>query len=357
LASMFDGGAALRSVFSPSHAPASLLDDSWGDERAAFEADGLATALFAGAEQPFGILGDPLTADFADYVVRGQSPSGGGGGAGSGSGAAAATDPTVPLAQMQFQNLFTPESFDSSGYSNTFVLQPVVPLHISEHGFFPFHILRPTLPIIAPTADPTGPAGVQGGLGDTTVLDVFLHPMKKIKTTIGFGYVAVLPTATHPQLGLGEWKLGPAVVVMTKAVPKWNIGFIYEQPFSLQSNSYQVQMQPVIVRTLPKAWYVGWGDLLWKLDDENGEYDIPINLRVGKVVSVGKHKMNIFVEPYYTPPGLHSGTGGSHRSRRDGDGGGSSWGVKLNVTLLFPEAKLFAPLLSRLNGCGGCYCP
>ena len=36
----------------------------------------------------------------------------------SGAGAAAATDPTVPLSQLQLQNQFIPESFNSTGYSN-----------------------------------------------------------------------------------------------------------------------------------------------------------------------------------------------------------------------------------------------
>ena len=89
------------------------------------------------------------------------------------------------------------------------------------------------------------------------------------------------------------------------------------------------------------------------MDDENGNYDIPLNIAVGKVADVGRHKVNIFVEPWYTPPGLHRGGDGSHRSRIDGNGGGSSWGVKLNVTFLFPKAKLYDPILSRL-GCGGC---
>ena len=48
--------------------------------------------------------------DSEDVIFRGQSGGSGGGGAGAG----AATDPSVPLAQMQFQNVFIPETHDAS---------------------------------------------------------------------------------------------------------------------------------------------------------------------------------------------------------------------------------------------------
>ena len=111
----------------------------------------------------------------SEIVFRGQSQGSGGGG-GGGAGAAAATDPSVPLTQFQFQNTFVPNTYNADGYANTFVIQPVVPLHLNW-DFFPYHIIRPTLPIIAPTADPDGPAGVEGGLGDLTILDIYMHPI------------------------------------------------------------------------------------------------------------------------------------------------------------------------------------
>ena len=90
------------------------------------------------------------------------------------------------------------------------------------------------------------------------------------------------------------------------------------------------------MRTLPDEWYVGWGDLLMKLDDQDGGYDLPISGRIGKVVKFGETPVNIFVQPSYTPEGLRSGPGGAE------------WAIKLNVTLLFPGADLKAPILSRL---------
>lgn len=268
--------------------------------------------------------------EFNNHVVRGQGSDETDGG---GSGASAATDPSVPLTQMQFQNVFVPNTHDAGGYSNQFILQPVIPINLNSE-FFPYHIVRPTLPIVAPSPDPDGPAGVQGGLGDLTVLDVYVHPMEHVKTNVGAGYVTRLPTATNSQLGLREWQLGPAVFAVTKAVPKWNLGAVVQTPLSLDSDSYSVEVQPIAVRLLPNNWYVGWGDLLWRLDDRNGNYDIPLSARLGRVVEFHQHKLNVFVEPFYTPDGLRKGPA-------------SEWGVKLNVTLLLPDVKI-GPL------CGSC---
>ncbi len=277
----------------------------------------------------------PQLVGFPDLVVRGQN-GGGASGGGSGAGAAAATDPSAILTQLQIQNVFTPETYDAGGYSNTLILQPVLPFPVAMPGLkdiFPAHIMRPTLPIIAPTADPDGAAGVQGGLGDLTLLDAFVHPVEGFGTVI-LGYTAILPTSTDRQLGLGEWQLGPAVGVLYKQIPKTLLGVIYQQPFSFESNAQQVLIQPVIVRHLPNEWYIRWGELNFVFNTETGDYNIPLNIAIGKVLKVGNQPINIFVEPFYTPEDLRNGPG-------------SQWGVKLNVTFLFPDKK-FGPLLGGL---------
>lgn len=258
-------------------------------------------------------------------------------GEGGGAGAAQATDPTAPLTQLQFQNIMAFESFDGSGYANAAVVQPVLPFPVAMPGFkelFSSHIVRPTLPFPAPTADPDGPLGVQGGMGDLTVLDVYLREVEGFGT-MGLGYTLLAPTSTHPQLGLGEWQFGPSAVVVYKEIPKTLLGFIYQQPFSLESDAQAVNLSVIAVRQLPDQWYVRWGEIFWKFNTETGDYNIPLQVAVGKVTKLGNHPVNLFVEPFYTPDELHSGTGGDQ------------WGVKLNCTFLFPEKKL-NPLLGFL---------
>jgi hypothetical protein len=269
------------------------------------------------------------------FAEPGQT-GGGAAGGGAKAGAADATDPSAILTQFQMQNVFTAETYDASGYSNTLILQPVLPFPVVMPGLkeiFPNHIIRPTLPIIAPTANPDGPLGVEGGLGDLTILDVAVRPVKGFGNLL-FGYTAILPTATHPQLALRQWQLGPAAGFIYKEIPKTILGFLYQQPFSLQGRAQRILIQPVYVRHLPNEWYIGWGEFNWVFNTETGDYNIPLNFRVGKVVKLGHQPINIFVEPFYTPEGLRRGPA-------------SEWGVKLNVTFLFPEKKL-DPLLGCL---------
>jgi hypothetical protein len=275
-------------------------------------------------------------ADFRDLVVRGQDSGG--------SGAADATDPSAILTQLQIQNIFTPETYDASGYSNNLILQPVLPFPVAVPGLkeiSPAHIMRPTLPIIVPTADPDGPLGVQGGLGDLTLFDAGVHNIEGFGT-IMLGYTAILPTSTDRQLGLGEWQLGPAAGVLYKQIPKTLLGFIYQQPFSFESDAQQILIEPILVRHLPNEWYIRWGELNFVFNTETGDYNIPLSFALGKVLTVGNQPINVFIEPFYTPEELRTGPA-------------SQWGVKLNVTLLFPEKKL-DPLLGFLWGGHGCNC-
>ena len=121
----------------------------------------LAAEDFASPEELWNFSEHPLRTDLDQLVIRGQSPGGSGGGA----GAADATDPSAILTQFQIQNVFTPSTYDASGYSNTVDLQPVLPFPVAIPGlkdFLPNHIIRPTLPIISPTADPDGPTCPHG---------------------------------------------------------------------------------------------------------------------------------------------------------------------------------------------------
>jgi hypothetical protein len=258
------------------------------------------------------------------------------------SGGVDPTDPTAILTQIQLQNTFGAETYNSSGYANTFVVQPVLPFPVAMPGLkeiAPFHIVRPTLPFPAPTADPDGPLGRQGGMGDFTILDVAITPTSW--GNIAFGYSLIAPTSTNRQLGLQEWQLGPTVGFIYKKVPKTVIGVVTQIPFSLESDAQEVDVQLVLVRHLENSWYLRWGDTFNTFNTANGNYNIPIQPAIGKVVKKGLFGLpnNIFVAAEYTPEGLHKGPGGSH------------WGIKFNLTLLYPEKK-FKPVLGCVWGDG-----
>jgi hypothetical protein len=261
------------------------------------------------------------------------------------SGGVDPTDPTAILTQLQLQNTFGFESYNASGYANTFVVQPVIPFPVAMPGLkeiFPAHIMRPTLPFPAPTADPDGPLGVQGGMGDLTVLDAAIHPTSW--GNIALGYSLIAPTSTHPQLGLQEWQFGPSAGLVYKKIPKWNLGFVAQMPFSLESDAQEVDVQMVIVRHLKNQWYIRWGDNFSTFNTATGAYNIPIQVALGKVVKKGLLGLpnNIFLGGLYTPESFHSGPGGS------------KWGLKFNLTLLYADIKPKALLGGLWGGSSDC---
>lgn len=270
------------------------------------------------------------TVGFNSFIVRGQDDAAPDA---SSSTATQATDPTAILTQFQLQNVFIPSTYDASGYSNQFILQPVIPI-ATKLGPFVNHIIRPTLPVVT-TADPDGAVTATTGLGDLTFLDVYL-PERQAWGTWGVGPVAIIPTATDERTGRGKFQLGPAAVVFYTAVPKWQFGVFVQAPFTIGGSSSRpdvntVFVQPIATRRFENGWYAGWGDLQWAFETSSGNYNIPIHGRIGKVGKLWGRPVNVFVEPFYTPDGFRNGPA-------------AEWGIKLNVTLLFPEAKFYGPL-------------
>jgi len=242
-----------------------------------------------------------------------------------GAGAAQTTDPSQPLAQLRIQNYFIPSTRGAEGYANTTVLQAVIPMYLNS-DIVPFHIMRPTLPILN-RADYGQPQAEGQGVGDLTFVDVYAIPLDRIDTTVGGGYTAILPTSTDRSVGLGEWQIGPAVFGVTRAIPNWVIGGLVQAPISVESDAYQLQMQPVITRLFPNEWYAGWGNTLLTFDDQDGNYNIPLQLKIGKVIKIGEQPFDIFVQGEYTPRGFQSLAG-------------EEWAVMLNIGAMLPTFKL-----------------
>ena len=237
-----------------------------------------------------------------------------------------ATDPTAILTQLQFQNIFTPSTYDSHGYSNTFIIQPVIP--ISKKGFIPTQVIRPTLPLSVSTADPDGPLGETSTIGDLVLFDIFL-PERKSWGQWGLGPIFVLPTANSDLTGQGKWQVGPAFVVFYSKIKKWQLGGLVQNPISFAGDddrpaTSKFQFQPIVIRHFSKGWYAGTGDLQYSYDWLTETYNLPFNFKIGKVQKIGSRTVNLFAQPFWTPEDFQSG-------------GKGQYGFKLNVTFLLPE--------------------
>jgi hypothetical protein len=244
--------------------------------------------------------------------------------------AQAATNPTAALIQFQMQNTSNFRTVGAQGYGNDFVVQPVIPFKIGSQQM----ITRITFPLLVATADLGGSTGRVYGVGDLVSIIFANLPIKGDfwGGTFGVGAGLTFPTASDDLLGEGKYQAGPAFVYINTATPKIQWGALVYQQWSYGSAGSdgdrpgvsKLFWQPILNWHFAPGWYTGLGDILYSIDwNDNAQWKIPLSARVGYVTKWGHQPVNIFIEPFYdimTP-----------------DSGGTEWGVKLSLTLLFPE--------------------
>lgn len=253
-------------------------------------------------------------------------------GDGGGASASDATNPTASITQYQIQNTFIPSTYEAEGFAHNLSLLLVKPFE-TGNDFFPAWITRTTLPVVT-TADPDGdqPIGPpndtdfgfnlsrQSGLGDTVFISIFNHPTDWGSWGIGPGFVA--PSATRPELGERSWKFSPTFAVVNTKIKDWQFGVLGVYNFPLDGKGTQSMLfQPLLVKQLGEGWYTGWGDDLWQFNTESGNFDMPLQLRLGKVHKLCGKQFNTFVTGAYTPDELRSGPA-------------PEWGIKFSIALL-----------------------
>ncbi|KEA09361.1 hypothetical protein [Rhizobium rhizogenes] len=209
-----------------------------------------------------------------------------------------ANNPLTPKITINLHDYYVPSFTDTPGHpeSNQFLLRGLVP---SDLGGVP-QLFRFTLPI---ATSPDVPSGYVTGLGDLTLMDIFILP-KHGDVTFGAGPLVVLPTATDESLGSGKWQVGAAGIVV--APQSWGLlgGLAtYQTSFAGLDDRKDVNLltfQPILNFNLKEGWYLR-SSATWNFNLESGDGYIPVGFGVGKVVQLQKGiSMNAFVEPQYT---------------------------------------------------------
>lgn len=245
--------------------------------------------------------------------------------------AAQATNPVAPLIQLQLQNSFVGESKAGKGYSNTFVVQTVIPWKIGEQAV----ISRITFPLLVGSADLGAPIGRQYGVGDLVFLNAFTSNVgigSKWQGMMGPILSFTVPTASSDFLGEGKYQTGPGFIYINTASKSFQWGALLYQQWSFGSSGgdsgrpevSRFYFQPILTKHFDKGWYISLGDILYSVDfNDNDRFSFPVGVRVGRVTKFGDQPVNIFVMPFYDFSGNNKG---------------NEWGVKLNVTFLFPSS-------------------
>jgi hypothetical protein len=202
-------------------------------------------------------------------------------------------------------------------------IQPVVPFDLNDDWNI---ISRTILPVVW-QEDVFPGAGRQSGIGDI-VQSVFFSP--KVPTAggvvWGVGPVFLLPTGTDDLLTTDKWGAGPTGVVLRQQGP-WTVGTLANHIWSFAGSSSRADVnatfvQPFVTYTLPTATtFVLNTESTY--DWEARQWSVPINTGVTQVLRLGDQLVQVGVLGRYWAESPQQGPHG--------------WGLRLNVTLLFPR--------------------
>lgn len=249
--------------------------------------------------------------------------------------AKATQNPVASLISVPLQNNSNFGVGDFNRTQDVFNIQPVIPKRISEKWMLITRIIQP----IVWQPYPTQNAGGQVGFGDMNPT-FFLSPANPGKLIWGVGPTMVIPTATSTVLGQGKLSFGPSVVALVQP-GHWTLGFLVNNVWSVAGSTHrpsvnQMTLQYFVTYNLKKGWNINTGPIVtanWHNqaggDAANGDdttpggrWTIPFGGGVGRIMRLGFQPVNISANFYGNavhPPGA------------------SSWGMRLQIALLFPQ--------------------
>ena len=241
--------------------------------------------------------------------------------------AEAATNPIANLVQVQVLDQYNWENHNSSGDSNTLVLQPVIPVNLPWEKV-PLMITRTTIPFVW-TPDLGDPIGRKNGLGDTNILLLATPKLETKKFMLGVGLNSVIPSAGDNDFtGSGKWQAGPSALYINMGIPKlqWGLFAYHLWDFAGDSDRpvvNRLSLQPFITKHFEGGWYIGTPDTPQTYDFETDKWTWALGGIVGRVMKLGKQPVKLFGEVLYNP--------------EDDNGPTAEWSFKVGLTFLLPK--------------------
>lgn len=207
------------------------------------------------------------------------------------------------------------------GFRLTTNVQPVVPIAVNEN----WNVISRTIVPIVYQSDITAPGQSQFGLGDT-VQSFFFSPKEVGSSGIiwGAGPVFLIPTGTEGALSGKKWGAGPTGVLLKQSGPL-SVGILVNQIWSFAGDDARGDISVGLAQ--PFVSYVNKDLVTYSASFDvsqdwiNDTTTIPINLGISKLIK-GKQPLSI---------------GGGVRYYVEKPTGGPDWGLRLTVTLLFPQ--------------------
>ena len=167
----------------------------------------------------------------------------------------------------------------------------------------------------------------ESGLGDITP-SFFFSP--KSPTAGGWiwgaGPVLLLPTATKDVLGTEKWGIGPTGVALKQAGP-WTVGLLAGHIWSVAGNDNRndvssTTLQPFFSYTTKTHTTIGaYTESAY--DWKGEQWQVPLIFQLGQLFKIGPQILQLAVAGKYWAEAP--------------DNGPKGWGLRLQLTLLFPK--------------------
>jgi len=230
-------------------------------------------------------------------------------------------NPVASLIQVPVQTNFDFGIGPDDGMRMTTNIQPVIPVPVNDD----WNVISRTIVPVIYQEDITAPDSSQFGLGDT-VQSFFFSPKELGDSGIiwGAGPVVLVPTGTSAALSSKKWGVGPTGVVLKQAGP-WSIGMLVNQIWSIAGDDNRPDAslgfaQP-FVSYVTKDMVTYSSSLDVTYDWINDSASIPLNVGISKLIP-GKVPISV---------------GGGARYYIETPAGGPDWGLRVSVSLLFPQ--------------------
>ena len=228
---------------------------------------------------------------------------------------------------------------------NVLNIQPVVPVNVSQNWNL---IIRWITPIVWQPAPGTANLEVYGivedtpaylaamdvqahagvlGLGDMTPT-FFFSLSKPHKVIWATGPMFALPTATGKVLGQGKLGMGPSIVALAQP-GHWTVGALVNNIWSVAGPSdradvNQMSLQYFLNYNLQKGWSLSMSPTItanWPASSGN-VWTVPVGGGMSRVFRLGYQPVNASVA--FFGNAVHPV-------------GGSPWGMRLQISLLYPR--------------------
>jgi hypothetical protein len=232
------------------------------------------------------------------------------------------SNPIADLISVPFQYNRNDGYGDGSGQQSYINIQPVIPFSISPTWNV---ISRTIIPLVDQDNLVPG-SGSQSGIGNITQ-SFFFSPKQPTAGGLiwGVGPVIQIPTASD-DIAPDQWGAGITGVALKQSGP-WTVGALANHVWSISgSDEFGDQsatfLQPFVSYTTPKATSFSLNtESTYNWETE--EWSVPINFVVSQVVKIGKQPVQIGLGARYWADAP--------------EGGPDGWGLRAQVTLLFPK--------------------